>query len=376
MQSLQGFIFNKGFPCKSPLFIPIQSNSTVEEVITPCLAFVLFPTILTGFSISCLSFLIIYGFIIFSPKLFITKLLITKFSISALIILTSFIRFIFMFFSENKDSEEILGSFCILIISICSFVSYFRCWISGIPSSIWLHLIYFLRFITIIPEAIAIINLSDLCDPDRTRSSLARATFAQAGHLMSKGYKGTIDYDTFWSLDPRNQPERLLILYKKYRSKVTDTKKKFIPWLFFVLFKCTWFAFTAGVLLKASFAFITISDPLFLKLIINAAENNYPLWYGFTLVFTAMIISWAKFSIVCRSDFYGSLGYLDVQSILINVIYQKMLKLSASAKVKYSAGEVVNLLSTDVERIRYFWFNLFDFFYTPLIVSCHKFLSS
>uniref|UniRef100_A0A914QS43 ABC transmembrane type-1 domain-containing protein n=1 Tax=Panagrolaimus davidi TaxID=227884 RepID=A0A914QS43_9BILA len=190
---------------------------------------------------------------------------------------------------------------------------------------------------------------------------------------MSKGYKGTVDYDTFWSLDPRNQPERLLILYKKYRSKVTDTKKKFIPWLFFVLFKCTWFTFTAGVLLTAVFAFITISDPLFLKLIINAAENNYPLWYGFTLVFTAMIISWAKFSIMCRSDFYGLLAYLDVQSILMNVVYQKMLKLSASAKVKYSAGEVVNLLSTDVERIRNFWYNLLDFIYAPLIVSFLKF---
>uniref|UniRef100_A0A914Z5P9 ABC transmembrane type-1 domain-containing protein n=1 Tax=Panagrolaimus superbus TaxID=310955 RepID=A0A914Z5P9_9BILA len=45
-----------------------------------------------------------------------------------------------------------------------------------------------------------------------------------------------------------------------------------------------------------------------------------------------------------------------------------MLKLSASAKVKYSAGEVVNLLSTDVERIRNFWYNLLDFVYTPLII--------
>ena len=136
-----------------------------------------------------------------------------------------------------------------------------------------------------------------------------------------------------------------------------------------VIFKATWFPFAASVSLTIVDAFLSISDPLFLKWIITSAESNYPLWYGFTLVVSALIVSWIKFVVIVRSDFYGMMAYLDVQSILTNVIYRKMLKLSASAKVKYSAGEIVNLLSTDVERIRAFWYNLLDFFYSPIIVS-------
>uniref|UniRef100_A0AC34GZI1 Uncharacterized protein n=1 Tax=Panagrolaimus sp. ES5 TaxID=591445 RepID=A0AC34GZI1_9BILA len=46
-----------------------------------------------------------------------------------------------------------------------------------------------------------------------------------------------------------------------------------------------------------------------------------------------------------------------------------MLKISASARIKYSTGEIINLLSTDVERIRTFWFYMFDFVYTPIMIS-------
>lgn len=44
-----------------------------------------------------------------------------------------------------------------------SLVSYLRCWSCGIPSSMWLHLIYFLRFIVLIPQFIVIIDLAKVC---------------------------------------------------------------------------------------------------------------------------------------------------------------------------------------------------------------------
>uniref|UniRef100_A0A914QLQ8 P-loop containing nucleoside triphosphate hydrolase protein n=1 Tax=Panagrolaimus davidi TaxID=227884 RepID=A0A914QLQ8_9BILA len=206
-------------------------------------------------------------------------------------------------------------------------------------------------------------------NPDRTRSSLARAFFAQAGYLMSKGYHGTIDYDTFWSLDPQNQPERLLTLYSKYEQKIDKSKySSFFPWLFTVLAKCTWFHFSAGCLLTFFDVLLTLADPIFLKLIISSVENNYPLWYGFTLVVVYSFFTWLKLVGMARSIFYTLLAYMDVQSILLNVIYRKMIKLSLSAKTRYSAGEVINLLTTDIERIQMVWFNLLDFIYSPLMI--------
>uniref|UniRef100_A0A914XXJ9 ABC transmembrane type-1 domain-containing protein n=1 Tax=Panagrolaimus superbus TaxID=310955 RepID=A0A914XXJ9_9BILA len=71
---------------------------------------------------------------------------------------------------------------------------------------------------------------------------------------------------------------------------------------------------------------------------------------------------------MARSDFYTVLAYMDVQTILTNIVYQKMLKLSSAAKIKYSAGEAVNLVFTDVERISSFWYNLLDFVYSPIMI--------
>uniref|UniRef100_A0A915DNB5 Multidrug resistance-associated protein 1 n=1 Tax=Ditylenchus dipsaci TaxID=166011 RepID=A0A915DNB5_9BILA len=45
-----------------------------------------------------------------------------------------------------------------------------------------------------------------------------------------------------------------------------------------------------------------------------------------------------------------------------------MLKLSPAAKSRYSAGEIVNLATTDVQRVRLCWFQLRDFIYCPLMM--------
>lgn len=46
-----------------------------------------------------------------------------------------------------------------------------------------------------------------------------------------------------------------------------------------------------------------------------------------------------------------------------------MLRLSPAAKSRYSAGELMNIVTTDVQRIRMFWFQLRDFLYCPMMVN-------
>jgi hypothetical protein len=45
-----------------------------------------------------------------------------------------------------------------------------------------------------------------------------------------------------------------------------------------------------------------------------------------------------------------------------------MLRLSAFGRSKYSAGEIINLLTTDVMRIRFLYWQLRDFIYCPFMV--------
>ena len=103
-------IFDGDFPCETPLFVEILPNSTVSEVITPCFAFAFLPTILAAFSISCLAFLIFYGFVILSPRLAVTKLLMSKVGFAGAILLSCLIRVILIFFESNVAPEAVVGS--------------------------------------------------------------------------------------------------------------------------------------------------------------------------------------------------------------------------------------------------------------------------
>jgi len=190
---------------------------------------------------------------------------------------------------------------------------------------------------------------------------------------MSQGYREKLTYDHAWGLDQRNHPEKLLTTFNSYLppEHLQDSSKRWIPWLFISLIKSTGFFLAAGSTIAMIFGVVVMVDPIFLKIAVDSVERNYPLWFCMGFVVSITVVTTIRFSLIARSDFYGLLGYLNVQSILMNVIYAKAMKLSASSRNKYSAGEVVNLLSTDADRVRNFWFLLEDYIYAPfMIIAC------
>ena len=191
---------------------------------------------------------------------------------------------------------------------------------------------------------------------------------------MAQGYREKLTYDHAWGLDQRNHPEKLLTVFNSYLppEHLRDSSKRWIPWLFISLMKSTVFFVLAGGIIAIIFGLVVMADPLFLKVVVDSVEKNYPLWFCLGLVGVITVVTIIRFSLIARSDFYVLLGYLNVQSILMNAIYAKVMKLAASSRNKYSAGEVVNLLSTDADRVRNFWFLLEDYVYAPFMVSILK----
>ena len=133
--------------------------------------------------------------------------------------------------------------------------------------------------------------------------------------------------------------------------------------------KSTSFLVAAGTLLIIIQSVVYMIDPIFLKIIVDSVEKSYPLWFSMGLVIFIVIMTIIRFLLSARSDFYSLSAYLNVYTILINIIYAKAIKLGSASKVKYSGGTVMNMFSTDTERIRYFWFTLPDYISTPYMVS-------
>lgn len=187
---------------------------------------------------------------------------------------------------------------------------------------------------------------------------------------MTKGYSETLDFNSTWSLDERNYPDRLLdLFYSYFPPPEKRSNKRWIPWLFITLLKSNWFFTLAGAVMAWLAASIMIFNPIFLKIIVDSVEKGYPLWFCIGLVIVTVIVSVGTFSLCTRCDFYALLAYQDVQSILVNIIYKKVVSLSNTSRVKYSAGEIINLIATDVDKIREFWSTLQQYVYAPVMVK-------
>ena len=188
---------------------------------------------------------------------------------------------------------------------------------------------------------------------------------------MKKGYSGQLDFSSFWSLDPGHRPEEVV---SRFRKHMEAYKRRFAnwqntPWLFFMLMKTTAFSMSAAVTLVIFLTFSSLTEPIFMNFIVDAVQKEKPIWIPVILALISSFLSICWFGASTRGDFYGQRGYITVKSVLLNIIYSKVLKLTPEGKLRYSNGEVMNLLATDSERVRMFWFMFLDYFYAFFMVS-------
>ncbi|KAL7054622.1 hypothetical protein AAHC03_025969 [Spirometra sp. Aus1] len=99
--------------------------------------------------------------------------------------------------------------------------------------------------------------------------------------------------------------------------------------------------------------FTVYTSPLLLSALLRflASESTYPNWYGYVLAsgfFVGTFIS----SFLFNQGFYvGFSAALSAKSALMAAIYRKTLKLSSEARGDYTAGQIINFLTVDVDRL-------------------------
>ena len=147
------------FLCKTPAFNPISKNTTLPEAISPCFAFSLCPLFSSSFSICCYLFLLIYSKVAPKrPKLDSQKLLFVRFSLHIISVFLAIIKTSFISkltdLSGHVLPEYSLSNILTDVFVVFNLLSYFHCWQNGIPSSMFLHLSWFIGLFTLIPMEI------------------------------------------------------------------------------------------------------------------------------------------------------------------------------------------------------------------------------
>ncbi|GER46690.1 multidrug resistance protein ABC transporter [Striga asiatica] len=182
---------------------------------------------------------------------------------------------------------------------------------------------------------------------------LSTFTFWWLNPLMKTGKEKTLEDEDIPKL---RMDDRAESCYSLYLNIYSHKKKSILK----TIFTCYW----KEIFISGFFAFlkvVTISlGPLLLKAFIAVVENEESFEHEryllvVTLFFTKILESVSQRQWYFRSRLVG----LKIRSLLTAAVYKKQLKLSNSAKLEHSSGEIMNYVTVDCYRIGEFpfWFH-------------------
>uniref|UniRef100_A0A158Q7H0 Multidrug resistance-associated protein 1 n=1 Tax=Elaeophora elaphi TaxID=1147741 RepID=A0A158Q7H0_9BILA len=208
-----------------------------------------------------------------------------------------------------------------------------------------------------------------LC-PEDSCSYLNKITFNWFHSLAARGFRRPLKVNDLWRLRLHEESGNLMQKFKRHwepavnayyekkraAEQSTSLKKldpKAQPSLLWALAKTYFWTISAGAAMKFVFDILNFVSPQLLSALISYIEDRKrPLWMGFAISFAMFAVALVQ-SMILHQYFHKMfiLG-MNVRSVLTNAVYVKALMLSNTARKNRTVGEIVNLMSVDVQRFQ------------------------
>ena len=141
-------------------------------------------------------------------------------------------------------------------------------------------------------------------------------------------------------------------LYKKQQqSKEHESEKSRIS-ILIPLIKCFWPYYLVAGFLQIGYIGFTLVNPQVINVFIQFVEEKQEYWKGYLymtiLGLTSVLIA------MFDTRYWNQMELLSmrVYTAITATIYKKSLTLSSSGRNEYTAGEVVNLMAVDAEKVK------------------------
>eukprot|EP00095_Tigriopus_kingsejongensis_P005628 maker-scaffold335_size202896-snap-gene-1.27 protein:Tk05628 transcript:maker-scaffold335_size202896-snap-gene-1.27-mRNA-1 annotation:"multidrug resistance-associated protein 1 isoform x3" len=192
--------------------------------------------------------------------------------------------------------------------------------------------------------------------PQITASYFSKLVYIWATPLLWKGYRNPLVPQDLWDVDPKLTSRGVVPgfdhHYKKtiMTARANNTKHSIYPALFYT-FGPTFFM---GSAIKLVYDVLAMVAPQIMSLMIDYvaefATQDVPTWKGYFYGAVLLIVS--MFQTVIQSQYFEKMFMigLNLRTAMISVIYRKALRMSTAAKKESTVGEIVNLMSVDVQR--------------------------
>ncbi|KRY65464.1 Multidrug resistance-associated protein 1 [Trichinella pseudospiralis] len=215
--------------------------------------------------------------------------------------------------------------------------------------------------------------------PESTASFLSRCTFSYFDKIAWRGWRYGLQEDDLWSLDEQNRVSSLKKKWEKHWKLKADrcilqrreqlkhgsttheevaflskseSSLRNVPSIFWSLIVCFKWKLLFCLFAKTVADILEFIKPQILKLLIAFMETpTSPLWFGYfyaVLLFSISVV----YSILLHQYFHimFCIG-MKIKSMLLSAIFEKSLRLSYEARKDTTTGEIVNLMSVDVQKL-------------------------
>lgn len=200
----------------------------------------------------------------------------------------------------------------------------------------------------------------DFVTPFANAGIFSRLSFWWLNSLMRKGYEKPLEENDLPLLSKKDRAEFQYTQFLDKLNKQKQSNKPASSLIFWTIISCH----RNDILISGFFALLKVlmisAGPVILNSFINVASGNEHFEYeGYALAFGLFLAKCLE-SLSQRQWYFRArrLG-LQLRSLLTAAIYKKQLKLSNSAKLVHSSGEIMNYATVDAYRIGEFpyWFH-------------------
>ncbi|XP_077131258.1 multidrug resistance-associated protein 1-like [Ranitomeya variabilis] len=225
--------------------------------------------------------------------------------------------------------------------------------------------------------------------PLSSASFLSKVTFSWFTEIMFRGYKQPLKSDDVWSLRKSDTAEDILLKFSKeiqrqwHKTKPLEVHTKFsnakkeneihvyqedqneteillknpsmqmnnqsLLKIIANSFGCH-FLFSA-LLMVLYTAFLFISPELMRLLLERLQNSSAPTWQSFVIAVLLLICPCFQSLFLHQHDYQCYVIGMRLRSAIVGSVYKKALVISNAGRKNSSAGEIVNLISTDVQKL-------------------------
>ncbi|KAG0420746.1 hypothetical protein HPB47_003320, partial [Ixodes persulcatus] len=136
--------------------------------------------------------------------------------------------------------------------------------------------------------------------------------------------------------------------------------------LYSVILKiCGWEVFVSSVVevMQIVFSFL---PPVMLSFILEYLQNKEYGWHGYVYALGYAVFQFLSGVMDAHAVYLIGIGAYKVQSALVAALYRKVFLIDSRSRRQYTAGEIMNLMSVDVEEVSQFLLLSTQFWTVPL----------